>query len=264
MQGPFARPDASPLSRYWRCDQHACKHWMNVLQGAKWLEGVTRFRSLTPARLWHVISRYVTLTCPNRQAVASGLGAEGPKIAQFVMDSLRTLEAGEGRRMNATLSLTGQCEVDGTSLRPLYINNRSLHWSEEISDWVRSSKHFIPCFYHLMFAVSSLLECISLRIPLPCSDGKSEKKPPMVFSQMFGLLPSSAVLRTQEETIAHLLPDALALGWLRGTWRRRTLASLPTGPHLVAAWVMSCHGVSERCPKNRISEAVATTLHCIW
>ena len=172
VQGPFARPDASPLSRYWRCDQHACKHWMNVLQGAKWLEGVTRFRSLTPARLWHVISRYVTLT---RQAVASGLGAEGPKIAQFVMDSLRTLEAGEGRRMNATLSLTGQCEVDGTSLRPLYINNRSLHWSEEISDWVRSSKHFIPCFYHLMFAFSSLLEYISLRIPLPCSDGKSEK-----------------------------------------------------------------------------------------
>eukprot|EP00435_Cladocopium_sp_Y103_P076082 s29_g76.t1 len=96
VQGPFARPDASPLSRYWRCDQHDCKHWMNVLQGAKWLQGVTRFRALTPSRLWHVITRYVTLTCPSRQSVASGLGAEGPKIAQLVMDNLRKLESQEG------------------------------------------------------------------------------------------------------------------------------------------------------------------------
>ena len=137
VQGPFSRYNVCQHARYWRCDQHDCKHWMNVLQGAKWIEGVERFRALTPSRLWHMICRYTDLTCPTRQTVASGLGSEGPKIAQTVMDALRTLEAEDGKRMNSRLAQTGDCEVDGTSLRTLRIARNNPHWRQEIDDWMR-------------------------------------------------------------------------------------------------------------------------------
>ena len=72
----------------------------------------------------------------------------------------------------------------------------------------------------------------------------------LVTCQTLWMLRCNMFLRTQEETITHLLPHTLALGWLRGAWRRRTLASVPTRSHLVAAWIMSCHRVSPRGSKS--------------
>lgn len=100
LQGPFERPGRQALGRHWRCDDPGCRYWVNVLSGAKWLDSVCRFRSLTPGRLWHAVCLYTSQKCPSRQSVASGLGPAGPKIAQLVMDALRKLESDAAIKSN--------------------------------------------------------------------------------------------------------------------------------------------------------------------
>ncbi|CAJ1400039.1 unnamed protein product [Effrenium voratum] len=158
LQGPFERPGRQALGRHWRCDDPGCRYWVNVLSGAKWLDSVCRFRSLTPGRLWHAVCLYTSQKCPSRQSVASGLGPAGPKIAQLVMDALRKLESDAAIKSNSRLRLDGPIEVDATSVSTFRIGKNSHAFAPEIRGWVRRKKKRTPQYFLTHFRLAGMVQ----------------------------------------------------------------------------------------------------------
>ena len=132
LHGLFSRPGRCLEHRYYRCDYWSCRSYTNALTGRTWLDECHKFKALTPARLYLIISAYTSKMNPTRKDCCIA-GCQDKQI-QFVLDKLRDLEAQAAMSEASSLELSGHIEVDATSLRSFRVGPRSHAFASEIKE----------------------------------------------------------------------------------------------------------------------------------